>query len=123
MADHARLLPVRESSKTLKPADPCAMVLFGATGDLAKRLVIPALYNLERTRILPDGFALIGVARGEDSTDGWRRSMRENLEALVQSKTGTFNADRIEEDAWNRLCERMTFVQGGLATPDLYQGL
>ena len=121
MADDTR--PLRSISGTLKPADPCAMVLFGATGDLSKRLVIPALYNLERTGILPDGFALIGVARGEDDVDGWRRSLRESLEALVQSKTGTFNADRIEEDAWNKLCARMMFVQGDLTKPDLYEAL
>ena len=46
-----------------KPADPCAMVIFGASGDLTKRLVIPALYNLSRTKVLPEKFALIGVAR------------------------------------------------------------
>jgi glucose-6-phosphate 1-dehydrogenase len=44
-----------------KSADPCAMVIFGATGDLTKRLVMP--YNLCRTKVLPEQFALIGVAR------------------------------------------------------------
>ena len=48
-----------------KPADPCAMVIFGASGDLTKRLVVPALYNLARTKVLPENFALIGVARSE----------------------------------------------------------
>ena len=43
------------------PADPCAMVIFGASGDLTKRLVMPALYNLSRTKVLPENFALIGV--------------------------------------------------------------
>ena len=46
-----------------EPADPCAMVIFGATGDLTKRLIMPALYNLSRTKVLPEKFALIGVAR------------------------------------------------------------
>ena len=46
-----------------RPADPCAMVIFGAAGDLTKRLVMPALYNLSRTKVLPEKFALIGVAR------------------------------------------------------------
>ena len=48
-----------------KPADPCTMVIFGASGDLTKRLVVPALYNLARTNVLPENFALIGVARTE----------------------------------------------------------
>src|SRR4029077_6888018 len=41
------------------PADPCALVIFGATGDLTKRLVVPALYNLSRSKVLPEQFALI----------------------------------------------------------------
>ena len=44
-----------------KPADPCAMVIFGAGGDLTKRLVMPALYNLAHSKVLPENFALIGV--------------------------------------------------------------
>ena len=44
-------------------APPCAMVIFGAAGDLTKRLVVPALYNLTTTRQLPDGFQLVGVDR------------------------------------------------------------
>ena len=44
-----------------KSADPCAMVIFGATGDLTKRLVMPALYNLCRTKVLPEQFALIEI--------------------------------------------------------------
>jgi glucose-6-phosphate 1-dehydrogenase len=53
-------------------AGPCAMVLFGATGDLTKRLVVPALYNLSRTKVLSEKFALIGVARAEGTAESWR---------------------------------------------------
>ncbi|HWD67826.1 MAG TPA: glucose-6-phosphate dehydrogenase [Caulobacteraceae bacterium] len=121
MADDARVQP--QATTRLKPADPCAMVLFGATGDLAKRLVIPALYNLERTNILPKGFALIGVARGTDDEAQWRQEMRHDLESLVQSKTGTFRADHIDDQAWERLGRRMMFVKGDLLKPDLYKEL
>ena len=119
MADDARLLP--QATARLKPADPCAMVLIGATGDLAKRLVIPALYNLERNNVLPRGFALIGVARGKDDEDEWRDAMLQDLESLVESKTGTFSADHIDAEAWERLGRRMMFVKGDLSTPDLYE--
>ena len=57
-----------------KPADPCAMVIFGAGGDLTKRLVVPALYNLARTKVLPENFALIGVAHGERTTEQLART-------------------------------------------------
>ena len=118
MADDARLRP--QATIRLKPADPCAMVLIGATGDLAKRLVIPALYNLERTNILPKGFALIGVARSMEDEAEWRAAMRQGLESLVKSRTGTFRADHIDDEAWDRLGRRMMFVKGDLSTADLY---
>jgi glucose-6-phosphate 1-dehydrogenase len=58
------------------PPDPCAMVIFGATGDLTKRLVMPALYNLSLSKMLPEKFALIGVARAEETAESWRDSLR-----------------------------------------------
>ena len=51
------------------PADPCAIVIFGAGGDLTKRLVIPALYNIARTKVLPEKFALIGVDLAEGTAE------------------------------------------------------
>ncbi|WP_428333284.1 glucose-6-phosphate dehydrogenase [Novosphingobium sp.] len=109
--------------RRLAPAGPCAMVLFGATGDLAARLVIPALYDLEHTGALADGFALIGVARGEDEVNSWRDGLRKNLDAMVKSGSGTFNADTIDEKTWSRLSARMDFVQGDLTEPALYAEL
>ncbi len=130
MADDTALRPVaRPQTKDaaprhkLRPADPCTMVLFGATGDLAKRLVIPALYNLAVSGALPERFALIGVARGEDDVKSWRDGLHTALKAMVASKSGTFNADHIDETAWAKLADRMTFVQGDITTPELYAEL
>jgi glucose-6-phosphate 1-dehydrogenase len=114
MADDAR------PASALKPADPCAMVLFGATGDLSKRLVIPALYNLEHAGTLPEGFALIGIARRNSDVDAWRAMLRQGLDDLVKSKTGTFQADRIDDGVWERLSRRMAFVQGDMTEAGLY---
>jgi glucose-6-phosphate 1-dehydrogenase len=105
-----------------KPADPCAMVLFGATGDLARRLVIPALYNLACTGLLPEHFALIGVARGEDDVESWRRTLHDALRDMSKAG-GTFQADHIDEDAWTRLADRMSFVSGDVTEPELYAKL
>jgi glucose-6-phosphate 1-dehydrogenase len=116
----AREAPARHA---LKPADPCAMVLFGATGDLAKRLVVPALYNLEQSGVLPKDFALIGVARAEGDAENWRKTLWEALDGFVKNKSGTFNADRIDEEAWRRLAGKMSFVRGDLTSADLYQTL
>jgi glucose-6-phosphate 1-dehydrogenase len=70
-----------------KPADPCALVIFGATGDLTKRLVIPALYNLSRTKILPEHFALIGMARAEGTAESWRDGLYETPKSFVGNAT------------------------------------
>src|SRR5512143_46189 len=60
-------------------ADPCAMVLFGATGDLAKRKLVPGLYNLHQDGLLPEGFAVIGVGRSIGSLDEFRAQARANV--------------------------------------------
>src|SRR6202142_4688884 len=83
-----------------KPADPCAMVIFGATGDLTKRLVVPALYNLLRTKVLPEQFALIGVARAEGTAESWRDHLYDTLKSFVGNAAAEFDVDHIDETAW-----------------------
>jgi glucose-6-phosphate 1-dehydrogenase len=106
-----------------KPADPCAMVIFGATGDLTKRLVMPALYNLLRTKVLPEHFALIGVARAEGTAESWRDELYGMLRSFVGNPAAEFDIDDIDEAAWKRLAERMVYVQGDLTKPELYDKL
>ena len=106
-----------------KPADPCAMVIFGATGDLTKRLVVPALYNLLRTKALPEQFALIGVARTEETVESWRDELRGMLTSFVGNAAAEFGVDHIDEDVWRRLAEKMIYVQGDLTKPELYEKL
>jgi glucose-6-phosphate 1-dehydrogenase len=113
MGRAATPLDAAQPRSLAEPADPCAMVLFGATGDLAKRLVLPALYNLSRSRVLPEHFALIGVARAEHSVEDWRQSLYDALKSFV-------GADPIDEDAWKRLTDAMAYVQGDLTKPELY---
>ncbi|WP_425335321.1 glucose-6-phosphate dehydrogenase [Rhodoblastus acidophilus] len=96
-------------------AEPCAMVLFGATGDLTHRLVVPALYNLSRTGSLPASFALIGVARTPMTTQAWR----DNLRASLAKRMG----DDIDAEAWRRLADTMTYLPGDLSHPDFYRQL
>ena len=62
-----------------KKPDPCSFVIFGVTGDLAHRLVIPALYNLAASDLLPDRFCLVGVARKGMTTDRLRDSLMKGL--------------------------------------------
>jgi glucose-6-phosphate 1-dehydrogenase len=107
----------------LRQADPCAMVLFGATGDLAKRLVVPALYNLARTNALPEHFALIGVARAEGTTESWRAHLYDTLKSFVGDGSASFAIDQIDEAAWARLAASMSYARGDLSDPKSYEML
>ncbi len=66
-----------------KQADPCTMIIFGATGDLTKRKLFPALYNLAKKKYLPDNFAIVGVGRQEMTSDDFRSKMNGDLHEFV----------------------------------------
>ncbi len=68
------------------PGDPCVMVIFGAGGDLAKRKLFPALYNLAQDQLLPMDFAIVGFDRSLGSTDEFRNRVREDLQQFSTSK-------------------------------------
>ena len=101
-------------------APPANLVIFGAGGDLTKRLVVPALYNLVRARRLADGFSIVGVGRGEEDTSSWRHNLRQMMESLIADGGGEFRAAGIDEAAWDWLARRMTFLQGDFTQPEIY---
>jgi len=70
-------------SESKKVADPCVMVIFGATGDLTKRKLFPALYNLAKDDFLPHSFAIIGVGRQEMTSAAFRKQMLEHLREFI----------------------------------------
>ena len=108
-------------AETVAVAPPCAMVIFGAGGDLTKRLVTPALYNLVTAKRLPDGFRLVGVDRGNRTVEEWRKSLTDMMNEFVASRGGEFQADRIDQTAWRWLTDRMTYLQGDFDDPQTYQ--
>ena len=97
------------------------MVIFGAAGDMTKRLLIPALYNLSRTKVLPGNFALIGVDLAKDTAAHWRDDLYAMLKSFVGSSAAGFHIDHIDEAAWKRLSEKMSYIQGDITTPALYE--
>jgi glucose-6-phosphate 1-dehydrogenase len=111
------------ASPRRRPADPCTLVIFGASGDLTKRLVMPALYNLARAHALPEKFALIGVAQTDETTDDWCGDMYDMLKSAVGNTGAEFNVDRIDEAAWKRLSMGMSYIPGDLTKPALYEEL
>ena len=95
------------------PAPPCAMVIFGAAGDLTKRLVVPALYNLVNAKRLPEGFRIVGVDRAANTAEEWRKGLTDTMNEFV-TQDGEFQADHIDQTAWRWLTDRMTYLQGDL---------
>src|SRR5579875_2636467 len=106
-----------------RPADPCTMVIFGAGGDLTKRLVMPALYNLARTGILPSNFALIGVDLAQGSAQSWRDHLFAAMQEFVGNPSAEFHVDGIEQEPWDRLASCMYYLQGDLTKPQLYDDI
>jgi glucose-6-phosphate 1-dehydrogenase len=99
------------------------MVIFGAGGDLTSRLVVPALYNLSRTQILPENFALVGVDLVEGTAESWRDHLYAMLKGFIGNASAEFDIDHIDEAAWKRLAGKMSYVQGDLTKPELYEKL
>src|SRR5919106_347860 len=93
-------------------APPCIMVIFGASGDLTKRKLIPALYNLKHSNCLSDNFAVVGLARAEMSDDEFRRRMREDMKQ--------FATDEIDDDEWKWLAQRLYYVPGDFDDDQTY---
>jgi glucose-6-phosphate 1-dehydrogenase len=104
-------------------APPCAMVIFGAAGDLTRRLVVPALYNLVDSGRLPKEFQLVGVDLADKSTEAWRQGLTDMMAEFVAKGDGEFKADHIDQDAWRWLTSRMSYLQGDLHDPGMYRRL
>ncbi|RTL79413.1 MAG: glucose-6-phosphate dehydrogenase [Hyphomicrobiales bacterium] len=103
--------------------DPCTMVIFGAGGDLTKRMVVPALYNLARTNLLPERFALIGVDLAEETTGSWLDRLHDFLKSFLGDSATEFDVDEIDESAWGRLTKSSSYICGDLTQTDVYQKL
>ena len=92
------------------PAPPCTLVIFGASGDLTRRLLVPSLCNLRRARLLPERFAVIGIARAAMHDAAFRQSLAEGL------------PDFAAQD-WRWLAERMHYLAGEFDDPATYERL
>jgi len=108
-------MQVGGTRRPVKPADSCILVVFGASGDLMHRLLVPALYNLAASGLLPEHFALVGVARSAMSDDAFRDELRKSLR--------DFSIRSLDEATVRRLIEAATFVQGDPDDPESFKRL
>jgi glucose-6-phosphate 1-dehydrogenase len=96
-------------------APPCTLAIFGATGDLMRRLIVPALCNLARTNVLPEQFDLIGVAYDDHDTESFRRVLGERVAEVTP--------DLVRTAEWRKIAERLHYVRGEFDDPDTYERL
>ena len=104
--------PLRSGTRLERTSEPCAVVIFGATGDLTRRKLLPALYRLSRQRLLPAEFAVLGTARHEMSDEDFREKMREAL--------NEFADEEIDEAAWNSFATGLFYLSGEFDDQTLY---
>ena len=90
--------------------DPCTVVIFGASGDLAARKLFPALFHLYCDGALHDEFALVGVARGQMSDDDFRRKVYES----VRDGSDPSPPGQIDEERFSRFAPRVSYIQGDI---------
>ena len=94
--------PLAEGLRMRRPPEPFALTIFGASGDLTQRKLMPALYALALRGLLPDHFAIVGVSRTPLTTEEFRARMREAVEE--------HGRDDFREDVWEHLAERLSYV-------------
>jgi glucose-6-phosphate 1-dehydrogenase len=99
-----------------RQAPPATLVIFGAGGDLTKRLVVPALYHLVQAGKLPDAFAVIGVDHSERTTEQWRQGLTKMMQGFTQ-------AAGIDAQAWSWLIQRMHYMRGDFTRPETFRDL
>jgi glucose-6-phosphate 1-dehydrogenase len=102
--------PLLEGLELARTPEPCALVIFGASGDLTRRKLFPALYSLAYRRLLPEQFAVVGVARSEMSDDEFRGRMEEAVRE--------FGRDEFRQDVWDSLAEGIRYVATEFASDE-----
>ena len=108
--------PLRQGLRADSAPEPCAVVVFGASGDLAHRKLLPALYNLAVGAYLPAAFAVVGVSKSEFSHAGFQQDMREAVGKFSRQKP-------IDEEVWKDFAEGMRYVAGSFDDQGTFQRL
>ena len=104
-----------QSQNSGKPADPCVMVIFGATGDLTKRKLFPALYNLAKSNLLSREFAIVCTGRTETTTEAFREQISQDIKKFATSE--------VTDEIWDWFKQRIYYIGGDVKSADFYQKL
>src|ERR1700730_15984737 len=96
-------------------AGPCVLVLFGVTGDLASKKLLPAIYDLVNRGLLPPGFSLVGWARGDWEDDDFAKLTHDAIKAHARTP--------FRETVWQQVSEGVRFVPGEFADDEAFDRL
>ena len=99
----------------VRQTGPCVMVIFGATGDLTARKLIPALYNLAKANLLSREFAIVGVAREQLTSEQFRAQISDKIEKFI--------GEKVDRSLWEWLTRRLYYVSGNFNDPTTYTRL
>jgi glucose-6-phosphate 1-dehydrogenase len=102
-------IPDWVSKRAERLPDPCAMVIFGASGDLTRRKLMPALYRLAEERLVPDAFSVVGFARTEMTNEQFRDTMREAVQEF---------AGHVDSEVWDKFAQRLFYISAHPSNPE-----
>src|SRR5690348_1029515 len=102
------------STESRKPAEPCTIVIFGASGDLTARKLIPALYHLFCQKQLPSPFRIIGFARRPKPDADWRNELGEDLKKFSKNRD-------LDCSKWDEFAQNVFYCQGEFGDPQAYE--
>ncbi|HEY9283584.1 MAG TPA: glucose-6-phosphate dehydrogenase [Pyrinomonadaceae bacterium] len=108
--------PLRAGMRLERTTEPCVVIIFGATGDLTKRKLIPALYRLVQERLVPAEFAVVGAARTEMSHEEFRARMKDGVAQFAEGGLG-------DEQVWESFAQKLYYCPVNTATPEHFQHL
>lgn len=117
MVDEVRQNPLRDPADRRMPriAGPSSLVIFGITGDLASKKLLPAIYDLTNRGLLPPGFTLVGFARRDWSHEDFRDVAKESVKEHCRTP--------FDEEVWNHLCQGFWFVPGEFTDAEAFARL
>ncbi|HEX3469401.1 MAG TPA: glucose-6-phosphate dehydrogenase [Candidatus Elarobacter sp.] len=108
--------PLRKGLSVNRISDPCNIVFFGASGDLMKRMLMPAMWNLRLEDILPQNYAIVGFSRTEFSDDDFRKAMKESIDQFSRSGPA-------KDPLWSDFAKHISYVSGDFDDVDCFHKL
>src|SRR5215813_14741288 len=113
----------RQTQTPAHQAPPCTLVIFGAGGDLTKRLLMPAIYNLAKDKLISHNFAIIAVDRTPKPIEVYREYLADGIRSFVSDTASGPATEPFDAQAWEFVASRITHFAGDLTTPDTYARL